>query len=284
MNEYYLKCQSFIDEFLAKKFQNEEEIWDFFIRNSSSLLNSIVATYFEADDKKKIFSIKNSIGPVGEDIKGVGFPYEGIVGWCAETRKPIIVNDVENDTRFSKKMDFGSGFKTKNILAIPCMVDNELLGVIEFVNSLNGEFSEADLALGWTLASFVSQKVYIARLRGTINKLNLKGESTINNLSGGFIGVDLDKTIIFFNPKAQEIFEVGEEYLNKNIMDLTTLYPDIVNVIADVLTQDKIVRRQDFKCTVNGKEKIIGYSSMNIKGVEGENMGAGMIFQDITHL
>ncbi len=46
MNEYYLKCQSFIDEFLAKKFQNEEEIWDFFIRNSSSLLNSIVATYF----------------------------------------------------------------------------------------------------------------------------------------------------------------------------------------------------------------------------------------------
>jgi PAS domain-containing protein len=284
MNEHYLKCQSSIDEFLAKKFQNEEEIWDFFIRKSSSLLNSIVATYFEADDKKKIFSIKNSIGPVGEDIKGVGFPYEGIVGWCAETRKPIIVNDVENDTRFSNKMDFGSGFKTKNILAIPCMVDNELLGVIEFINSLNGEFSEAELALGWTLASFVSQKVYIARLRGTINKLNLKGESTINNLSGGFIGVDLDKKIIFFNPKAQEIFEVGEEYVNKNIMDLMTLCPDIVNVIADVLTQDKIVRRQDFKCTVNGKEKIIGYSSMNIKGVEGENMGAGMIFQDITHL
>ena len=284
MNEHYLKCQSAINEFLAKKFQKEEEIWDFFIRNSSSLLGSIVATYFEADEKKRTLSIKNSIGPVGEDIKGVSFGYEGIVGWCADTKKPIIVNDVETDTRFSKKMDFSSGFKTKNILAVPCAVDNELLGIIEFVNSLNGEFSETDLALATTLASFVSQKVYIARLRGTINKLNLKGESTINNLSGGFIGVDLDKKIIFFNPKAQEIFEVGDEYLNKNILDLMELCPEIVNVIGDVLKQDKIVRRQDFKVSINGKDKIIGYSSMNIKGVEGENMGAGMIFQDITHL
>ncbi|MBU2529563.1 MAG: GAF domain-containing protein [Elusimicrobia bacterium] len=284
MSNHYLKCQGAINEFLAKKFQTEEEIWDFFIRSSSSLLNSIAATYFEADEKKRMLSIKNSIGPVGEDISGVSFPYEGIVGWCADTKKPIIVNDVETDTRFSKKMDFGSGFKTKSIVAVPCMVDNELLGVIEFINSMNGEFSEADLALATTLASFVSQKVYIARLRGTINKLNLKGESTINNLSGGFIGVDIEQKVIFFNPKAQEIFEVGTEYLNKNIMDLMELCPDIVNVIGDVLKQDKIVRRQDFKCSVNGKEKIIGYSSMNIKGVEGENMGAGMIFQDITHL
>ncbi|MEA3306590.1 MAG: GAF domain-containing protein [Elusimicrobiota bacterium] len=284
MSDHYLKCQSAINEFLAKKFQNEEEIWDFFIRQSSSFVGSIVATFFETDEKKRTLSIKNSIGPVGEDIKGVSFGYEGIVGWCADSKKSIIVNDVETDNRFSKKMDFSSGFKTKNILAVPCMADNELLGILEFMNSLNGEFSETDLALAEIMASFVSQKVYIAKLKGTINKLNLKGESTINNLSGGFIGVDLNGKIIFFNPKAKEIFEVGDEYMDKNIMDLMQLCPDVVNVIGAVLKEDKVVRRQDFKCNVNGKDKIIGYSSMNIKGVEGENTGAGMIFQDITHL
>ncbi len=284
MSDDYLKCNSVINEFLSKKFQNEDEIWDFFIRNISSVFNSIVVTYFEADDKKKILSVKNSIGPVGKDIQGISFGYEGIVGWCANTKKAIIVNDIEKDARFSKKMDFSSGFKTKNILAVPCMVDNELLGIIEFINSLNGEFSETDLALAGILSSFVSQKVYIARLRGTINKLSLKGESTINNLSGGFIGVDLAGKVIFFNPKAKEIFEVGDEYLNRNVMDLIKLCPEVVSVIGDVLKQDKIVRRQEFRHTVNGKEKLIGYSSMNIKGVEGENIGAGMIFQDITGL
>ncbi|MCG2725437.1 MAG: GAF domain-containing protein [Elusimicrobia bacterium] len=284
MSDHYLKCQSVINEFLLKKFQNEDEIWDFFIRNSSSLLGSIVATYFEADDKKRTVSVKSSIGPVGEDIKGVSFGYEGIVGWCADNKQSIIVNDVEKDIRFSKKMDYGSGFKTKSILAVPCIVDNELLGIMEFINSLNGGFGETDLALAVILSSIVSQRVYIARLKGTINKLNFKGESTINNLSGGFIGVDLDNKVIFFNPKAKEIFEVGDEYLNRNVMDLMGLCPKVVNVIGDVLKQDKIVRRQEFKYSINGKDKLIGYSSMNIKGVEGENMGAGMIFQDITNL
>ena len=284
MNDKFLKCQSIIDEFSLEKNQSEDEIWDCLIRKASSLLNSLVSTYFESDNRKKTLLVKSSIGPVAADIKGVCFGYEGIVGWCAESKKTVLVNDVEKDGRFSKKMDFGSGFKTNSILAVPCIVNGELLGVVEFINCLNGEFSEEDLAVADILVSFTSQKVYIARLEETIKKLNLKGESTINNLSGGFIGADLEGKIIFFNPKAREIFEIEEDYLNRNVMDLMKLCPDIVNVIGDVLKQNKIVRRQDFKCSVKGKIKTIGYSSMNIKGVEGDIIGAGMIFQDITGL
>jgi hypothetical protein len=51
-----------------------------------------------------------------------------------------------------------------------------------------------------------------------------------------------------------------------------------------VLKQGKTVRRQEFRCRVGGKEKTIGYSSINIKGMDGKVIGAGIIFQDITNL
>jgi hypothetical protein len=35
---------------------------------------------------------------------------------------------------------------------------------------------------------------------------------------------------------------------------------------------------------VNGRTKVIGFSSINIKGVDGTVGGAGVIFQDITNL
>ncbi|MEW6040974.1 MAG: PAS domain-containing protein, partial [Elusimicrobiota bacterium] len=89
---------------------------------------------------------------------------------------------------------------------------------------------------------------------------------------------------IFFNPKAKEIFELQEEYINKNILDFHKVSPDIVDAIANVLKSGQTVRRQEFKCMVNGKAKVIGYSSINIKGVDGAVIGAGIIFQDITNL
>ena len=77
---------------------------------------------------------------------------------------------------------------------------------------------------------------------------------------------------------------MGDEYLNKNIISIFQISPDIVGAIGDVLKQGRTVRRQEFKCSINGKTKVIGFSSINIKGVDGTISGAGVIFQDITNL
>ena len=207
-----------------------------------------------------------------------------MVGFCAESRKSVLVNDAENSPLFTKKVDKGSGFQTKSALAVPAIANGELLGVMEFINSIPGAFTEDDLKCAEMMTALAARDVYIVRLGTTIKQLNLKGESTINNLSGGFIGADLEGKVIFFNPKASEIFEVGQEYLNKPVVELFQLCPDIVGAIGDVLKQGKTVRRQEFKCKVNGKEKVIGYSSINMKGVDGKVIGGGIIFQDITNL
>ena len=203
MSENRLELFSKFSAGLAANAGSGYALWDFLTRAGAPALGCQAASFFEADEAKKILTFKTSIGPVGRDLAGVSFAYQGVAGDCASTRRAVLVNDAENDSRFTKKVDYGTGFKTKCVLALPALAGGKLLGVMEFINSVSGVFSQEDLLLGQAMTSLTAREVYIKQLEITVKQLTLKGESTINNLSGGFIGSDLQGQIIFFNPKAK---------------------------------------------------------------------------------
>ncbi|HOW90401.1 MAG TPA: GAF domain-containing protein [Elusimicrobiales bacterium] len=283
--DHFSELYSLFEKLSSAPAGTEDGIWDQMITVCAAAIGSEAATYFEAEEKQKTLTFRRSMGPVGSDIVGMSFGYQGIAGWCAENRKPILVADAGSDPRFTKKVDMLSGFVTKSVMAVPALAGGRLLGVAEFINrAAGGAFGEEDLRLAAMAASLAARDAYVCRLENTVAQLTMKVESTINNLSGGFIGVDLSGKVIFFNPKAQEIFDVGGEYMGKNIISLFQLSPNIVSAIGDVLKLGKTVRRQEFKLSVGGRIKVIGYSSISIKGVDGVASGAGVIFQDITNL
>ncbi len=284
MNDYVDLIIKFSEDLAAEAPTGEGALWDYLVRKGAGMLNCPAASFFEVNEVKRRLTFSRSTGPVGKDLVDISFGYEGVVGVCAETKKPVLVNDAETNPLFTGKVDRGSGFKTKSVLAVPAIAGGELLGVAEFINSSSGAFTEGDLKAASIIVAFVAREVYIAELKSTIKQLNLRGESTINNLSGGFIGADLEGKVIFFNPKASEIFEVGGEYLNKPVVELFQLCPEVVGAIGDVIKQGKTVRRQECTCVINGRKKVIGYSSINMKGVDGKLIGGGVVFQDITDL
>ena len=71
---------------------------------------------------------------------------EGIAGWVATHNKSIIVNDVENDERHSKKIPNKIGYSSKTMIAAPMRLEDECIGVIELLNKKgNTDFSRDDL-------------------------------------------------------------------------------------------------------------------------------------------
>jgi len=69
----------------------------------------------------------------------------GIVGWCAENRKQLIVNDVQKDPRWDRSVDQRTGYLTNSILATPLIgTTGKPLGVIEVINKNSGDFSQED--------------------------------------------------------------------------------------------------------------------------------------------
>ena len=125
---------------------------------ATRLMNCEVGSLLLLDEEKKDLFFEVALGEKGEAVKEVRLKVgEGIAGWVAEHSKPLMVADVTKDSRHSIKVDDTSGYKTKNIICVPVMVKEKVIGVLQAVNKLNNEhFSNEDLELFELLANQVA--------------------------------------------------------------------------------------------------------------------------------
>ena len=98
---------------------------------------------------------------------------EGIAGYVAETRESLLVADTQEDTRFSRKVDNDTGFRTQSILCSPIVYQDELLGVVQAVNAKGkANFDSSDLDV---LESF-SHLAAVAMVRSRLLELRIHQE------------------------------------------------------------------------------------------------------------
>lgn len=69
---------------------------------------------------------------------------EGIVGWVARTKQPIIIDDVYQDERFNPEFDKITNFKTRAVICAPLLFKGKLLGVIQGINPKHKATFNAD--------------------------------------------------------------------------------------------------------------------------------------------
>ncbi len=276
------ELEIFFGKIPSLNFNTEKEAWNYVVDYIHSATNSQASTFFSVDEEKKFLTFSFVLGPNSEELEGISFSYTGAAGWCALNKKPLLVRDVEKNPLFSSKVDYATKFKTRSIMIFPCFCQNELVGIAEFINPQGKDcFDEEDFSFAFSCISFFSKIVYSLRLEFTIKKLSLKTDSAINNLSGGFVAVDNHKKIVFFNPKAYEILDVKGSQIGIDID--TAFLPDEIKEAIKKTLLDKIqVKRAEFFYEKNGARKRIGYSTLNLKTVDGSIDGAGVIFQDIT--
>ena len=90
---------------------------------------------------------------------------QGIAGVTAQERVSIHVPDVRQDPRFYGNADQMTQFQTRNILAVPMVERNRLVGVLELVNKLDDDsFSPLDQYVMEMFGSVAASAVVNARL------------------------------------------------------------------------------------------------------------------------
>lgn len=95
----------------------------------------------------------------------------GVVGWVAQRGESLIVNDAYADSRFNPEVDRETGYRTRNILAIPLFdKKGNILGVFQAVNKLRGGFSSADLELFTLLGGYASSAIENSLLQAKIRE------------------------------------------------------------------------------------------------------------------
>jgi sigma-B regulation protein RsbU (phosphoserine phosphatase) len=131
---------------------------------------------------------------------------EGIAGWVAENRKAAVVNDTAKDSRWTQKADKTSQFKTKAILAVPMLVKDKLIGVMEAINRADGSpFNDIDVQMLETFASQAAIAIENARLFESIRQEQEKMSTILGEMSEGALLLEPSGKIVLGNPAAHNL-------------------------------------------------------------------------------
>ena len=114
---------------------------------------------------------------------GVRLPSgQGVVGWVAQNGKTARVSRAPQDLRFFPGVDAQTGFRTLSLLAVPLRVQDAVIGAMEVVNKLKGEFDEHDQALLEMLANAAAIAIDNARLVEALRRSNAELEARNQDL------------------------------------------------------------------------------------------------------
>jgi Nif-specific regulatory protein len=141
---------------------------DLIAREATSLLDCDRASIFLLDRERNELWSKVALGS-GEILRFDA--RRGIAGTCALTGAVINVSDAYSDPRFYAAIDDRTGYRTRNLLAVP-MRNHEgaNVGAFEVLNKRIGAFSPRDEASLLTLASHAAGAIETAQLIGELRR------------------------------------------------------------------------------------------------------------------
>ena len=125
-----------------------------------------------------------------DSLRGVRIPVKGsAAGWVYQEAKPLHVPDCKSDPKHFSALDFASAFETRSILAVPLMVKNRPLGVLEVVNKIgDAHYTEDDLIILETLAALAALATDSADLQHRIEAGNSE-IAELDRLKSDFIAI-----------------------------------------------------------------------------------------------
>ncbi len=128
---------------------------DSFVQFISELLDIDICSIMLSDELTSELTVKSAIGLDDDIIKRTRIKFgDKIAGWVALEGKPLFIENIEKDERFSKVSI--SQYTTKSLLSLPLKIGNRVVGVLNLNNKKTSEpFSQRD----YTIASHLSEKI-----------------------------------------------------------------------------------------------------------------------------
>ena len=180
----------------------------------------------------------------------------GLAGWTFTNNEPIFLKNADTDERHNKQIDNITGFHTKSILCVPLRnTNNELIGVTQMLNKIDGDFTDSDVKFVQTLTEHAAMAIQnklaieqieichqkdlyfletISRVSSEIN-LSLLLEKIIDTVTRA---LDAERATLFINDeKTNELFtEAGVGLEKKQIR-----FPNHLGIAGSTFTTGEII-------------------------------------------
>ncbi len=126
-------------------------------------VKSEAGSILEMDYKNKTLFFRAVAGQSSDRLANFVIPFgQGIVGYVAESRQPLVVSNVPENRVHLKSIEKAVGFETRNIVAVPIVIRGRVFAVLELLNRV-GEttYTSSDVELLTYLCGIISKAIEI---------------------------------------------------------------------------------------------------------------------------
>lgn len=140
-----------------------DDVLELILHSAKELLDSTEGSVMLLDDEKEMLHIAASIG-LSDDVRAHPIPLgEGVAGWVAEFREPVILSGDISDPRFRRFIP--KDRTVRSAMSAPLYARAEAVGVLNVsVSSGRREYSEHDLRALTVFAEHAAIAIHNARL------------------------------------------------------------------------------------------------------------------------
>jgi len=129
------------------------------------LLDVVACSIWLTDPETGELVCQQAVGPQSEIVRGWRLaPGEGLAGWVARSGESLIVPDTRADERHFEDIDQQTGLGLRSILSVPLRVKEDVIGVLQVVDTEVDRFGPTDLTLLEPLAATATIAIENAQL------------------------------------------------------------------------------------------------------------------------
>lgn len=195
---------------------------------ATSLLHADRGTLYIIDEENNELWSKVAMGEEMKEIRlKIG---EGIAGWVAKSGEIINLSNAQDDERFKAEYDKISGYKTKSMICFPIKnKESKTIGVLQLLNSKEGEFSKLDESLLSALSIHCALALENAALLEKL--LQAERISSLGKMAN-FLIQDIKKPVLVSKRYADHL---KEKELPADIKQVLEMMTDQLNQVADLV-------------------------------------------------
>lgn len=115
------------------------------VHAAADITDSKAASIMLYDDTDKQLHFQVATNLDQPMMRGLVVPLEGsIAGWIVTNRKPVRTAHAHDDPRHYSNIEQTTKFTTENLLGVPLMTKEKVIGVLEALNKCEGDFTDTD--------------------------------------------------------------------------------------------------------------------------------------------
>jgi len=145
--------------------QDLDQLLQLIIESATNVVSAEAASLLLLDPKTETLYFKVATGAKGDKVKEFRVKIgQGIAGHVAETGRPLLIADAQQDNRWMRKISDSIGFQTRSMACVPLKINSGTIGVIQVINKKDDtQFTQADMVVLEEFSSLAALAIGSAR-------------------------------------------------------------------------------------------------------------------------